>query len=265
MAKSKPLILTEGHSLSTEIFCEVERIVRKPITSITAPNGCALIHAPGHEVKDGWRVAVTNAKGMTKINADLSILADADDPQHGDQYHVATRIDADHVELNRLNVADFGTHTANTGFLHYNAPRDITDKTYRLRVRDRKGGRLLVCTQAGTTGVSKPTGPGVDGTVTWATGSPSGNEKVWVAGSPVALGDVVDLSVLASNLAEDAPLNVITLTKNTAESTLLLTFTVAASILLSGKTGYFDLEEVTPGSPPSVIALFSNTIEVIRE
>lgn len=265
MAKPKPLILTEGHSYSTVIRCEGERIVRKPITSITAPTGAAYIHAPGHEAKDGWRVAVTNAKGMTKINADLAILADPGDPQHGDQFHIATFMDADHIELNGLNVADYAPHTENTGFLHYHQPRDLTYKTYRLRVRDRKGGRLMVCTQAGTTGATKPTGPGVDGTVTWAPGLPSANEKIWVAGSQVALGDVVDLSVLASNLAEDAPLNVITLTKNTTESSLLLTFTVAASILLSGKTGYFDLEEITAGAPPSVIALISNTIEVIRE
>ena len=59
---SDSIKLTEGHSYTTIIRLETDPIVRKAITSITAPNGCALIHVPAHGVKDGWRVAVTNAK-----------------------------------------------------------------------------------------------------------------------------------------------------------------------------------------------------------
>ena len=238
---SDPIKLTEGHSYTTVIRLETDPIVRKAITSITAPNGCALIHVPAHGVKDGWRVAVTNAKGMPKINADIDALAN---PENANQYHQATVVDADHIELNRLNIVDFGTHTANTGFIQYNTPAVLTGNTYRTRVRDKKGGKLLVCISAGTSGTTKPTMAMADGTCLWAVGAPAGDEKVWTANTVYEVGDVIDLSIIASSLAEDAPLNVIAITPNETTSTIQLTFSVAASILMAGKTGYFAIEEV---------------------
>ena len=262
---SDPIKLTEGHSYTTVIRLETDPIVRKAITSITAPNGCALIHVPSHGVKDGWRVAVTNAKGMPKINADLEALANPEDPENANQYHQATVVDADHIELNRLNIVDFGTHTANTGFIQYNTPAVLTGNTYRTRVRDKKGGKLLVCISAGTSGTTKPTMAMADGTCLWAVGAPAGDEKVWTANTVYEVGDVIDLSIIASSLAEDAPLNVIAITPNETTSTIKLTFSVAASILMAGKTGYFDIEEVTADDPPQVRAIVSSSIIVEME
>ena len=67
------------------------------------------------------------------------------------------------------------------------------------------------------------------------------------------------------SLAEDAPLNVIAITPNETTSTIQLTFSVAASILMAGKTGYFDIEEVTADNPPQVRAIVSSSIIVERE
>ena len=104
-----------------------------------------------------------------------------------------------------------------------------------------------------------------DGTCLWAVGAPAGDEKVWTANTVYEVGDVIDLSIIASSLAEDAPLNVIAITPNETTSTIQLTFSVAASILMAGKTGYFDIEEVTADDPPQVRAIVSSSIIVERE
>ena len=264
MSATMNLKLIEGHSKSVVLRWEIPPIVRKAIVSITAPNGCARINVPGHGIPNGWRVAVTNCKGMTKINADLTTLGypNKDDSE---QYHAATVIDADTIELNELNIADFPAHTANTGFVQYNTPAVLTNHTQRMRIREKKGGNLLVCTQAGTTGATKPTAAGVDGTVTWAKGSPSLTEKVWVAGAEYSIGDVVDTSILASSQASDAPLDVLSITTNTTIYTILLTFPATASVLLAGKKGFYDVEDVSPDATPVVTQLVTGTFSVDRE
>lgn len=265
MGAKETLKLIEGHSFSQVLRWGSKPIVRKPIISITAPNGSALIESTAHGIKDGWPVAITNCKGMTEINADLQILADPENYAYDGQHHSATVIDVDRVELNELNVADYSAHTPNTGFIQYNTPIDLSLHTLRVRLRDRAGGNLVVCTAAGTTGTSKPKGAGADGSVTWAKGSASVDEKVWVAETAFAEGDVVDLSVIASSEAADAPANVLVIDKDIALCTITLTFTAAATTLLSGKTGYYDVEAVSNDATPIVRSLLSRTVRVEKE
>jgi len=72
-------------------------------------------------------------------------------------------------------------------------------------------------------------------------------------------------TLLASNLVADGALNVLKLTVNTSLSTITLEIPAAASELLAGKTGWYDIEAVTSDSPAKVIPLVSGYVKVEKE
>ena len=72
-------------------------------------------------------------------------------------------------------------------------------------------------------------------------------------------------TILASNLVADAPNNVIELVIDTVKHTIVLTFPPAASILLAGKVGWYDVEMVSPDVVPVVTSLVSGKITVEKE
>lgn len=110
--------------------------MRKVITGISVATGAPRITVAGHGIIDGWRVAITGVKGMTELNAD--------DPSRlrGGDYYEATVIDADTIELNEVNGADFKAWTSG-GFVQWNTPVNLAGFTGVLRVEDRHGGTLL--------------------------------------------------------------------------------------------------------------------------
>lgn len=274
-AKAKNLTLTEGHSYIMDIWPEEQPpIIRKPIISVTSPNGCAQIESTAHGVKDGARVAVTNLKGtMSQINADMDALKNY---KNTSEYHPATVLSADLIELNDTNVADL-VHTPNTGFIQYNTPTDLTGHVQRCRVRDKQGGSLVVCSVPGTTGSVKPTRAGQDGSVTWVKPSASEltalrisqgasyTERVWVGSTAYSADDVVDLSVIASSDVADAPYDVLEIDTDVSSSRVRLTFPPVATTLLSGKTAYYDVEDVSADTTPVVSALIAGSVTVEKE
>lgn len=137
MAVSKDISVAQGHTYSTVLRWESDPKVRKAITAITALTGSAKLEVPGHGLLDGWRCAVTSAQGMTEMNAvnPNSI--------RGSEYHTATRIDADNIELNDVNATGFKAHTPNTGFIQYNTPVSLTGITGRIRLKTKKGGTVI--------------------------------------------------------------------------------------------------------------------------
>jgi len=90
------------------------------------------------------------------------------------------------------------------------------------------------------------------------------NEKVWVAGAAYSNGDTVDLSVLASSDSADAPYDVLTIVADTALQTLTVTFPVAATVLLAGKTGYYDIES-TLTATGDVRGIVKGMVQVEKE
>lgn len=127
--------ITQGKTFTHTLRWETGPIVYRPITAIdnTAP---VRIHAPAHELTDGWRATVVSAKGMSQINAEA-------DPPKVKDYHPVTVIDADTVEFNDVNAADFKVHTAGTGYLRYNTPVDLAGYSARLAIKTKVGGTEL--------------------------------------------------------------------------------------------------------------------------
>jgi len=131
MAANKDLVIEQGKTFTQVLRWEAPPILYKPITGITqtAP---ARVTCPGHDIPNGWRVAVVSVKGMTQINAATSPPKDKD-------YHPATVFDANTIELNAVNAAEFKAYTSG-GYLQMNTPVDLIGFTARMSIKDRIGG-----------------------------------------------------------------------------------------------------------------------------
>ncbi len=135
MPKLKEILIQRGKSLSLPIRWGREPIVYKAIVGITQTAPVSL-DVPGHGMEDGWPCAVTNVRGMTEINAEANKVRDGD-------YHQATVVDADTIELNAVNAAGFRKYTGG-GVLQYNTPVDLTGYEARMSIKDKEGGTELL-------------------------------------------------------------------------------------------------------------------------
>ncbi|MFA7290895.1 MAG: hypothetical protein WC023_01480 [Rhodocyclaceae bacterium] len=144
MTTSKDLAFVQGKTFALVLRWATEPIVRKAISAITTPTGAARLTVPAHGIPDGWDCAVVSAKGMTEINA-----ADPNDIRDG-EYTPATVIDANTVELNKINAAGFKAYTS-SGFLQYNTPVSLAGFTARMKIKDKIGGTVLASTDVGDT------------------------------------------------------------------------------------------------------------------
>lgn len=141
MAERKDLTIQQGKTFPQVVRWEVSPVVYKPITGIsqTAP---ARITAVGHDVAEGWRIAVVSVKGMTAINAG--------DPVKDKDYHPATVIGADTIDLNDVNAANFKAYTSG-GYVQYNTPASLAGFAARMKIKNKIGGTVLASTEAGDT------------------------------------------------------------------------------------------------------------------
>lgn len=97
-----------------------------PITAI-AQSAPVRITAPAHGVPDGWRIAVQSVKGMKQINA-------LNSPPKEKDYHIATVVDPNTLEINKLNAIDFSAYLSG-GVVVYGLPIDLTGSTARMQVK----------------------------------------------------------------------------------------------------------------------------------
>lgn len=130
------LTIRKGSTVRIPIRVESGEWDYAPITTIenTAP---VRITATSHGIPDGWRAAVMNAKGLTDLNAENNPPTDA-------ELYPLTRIDANTVEINKINAAGFKTHTASTGQLAFRKPLDLSGYTSaRMDVKDKVDGTVI--------------------------------------------------------------------------------------------------------------------------
>ena len=134
MASTKDLTIPQGRTFSLALRWETAPVIYKAITGIaqTAP---VRITVPTHGVPDGWRVAITNVKGMTEINAEANKLTSRD-------YHQATVLDVNTVEINDINAAGFKPY-ASGGYIQFGTPVDLTGFKARMAIKNRVGGTVL--------------------------------------------------------------------------------------------------------------------------
>lgn len=134
MAASKDFTIRQGATFSSVLRWEASPIVYRPITAITQ-SAPVRITCPSHNVPQDWRVAIVSVRGMTQINASSTPPKDRD-------FHRVTVVDADTLELNAVNSADFRPYTAG-GYVMYNTPVDLSGFTARMSVKDKVGGTEL--------------------------------------------------------------------------------------------------------------------------
>ncbi|MBK8117500.1 MAG: hypothetical protein IPK44_24755 [Candidatus Accumulibacter sp.] len=98
---TQDIALTAGTSFSLVHRWWSAPIVRKPITGISFATGAPRITEMAHGLTDGWLVACYGIEGLTELNAD--------DPERlrESDYHASTVIDADTIEINEVNAANF--------------------------------------------------------------------------------------------------------------------------------------------------------------
>ncbi|MBK8467664.1 MAG: hypothetical protein IPL32_17760 [Chloracidobacterium sp.] len=132
---AKNLTITQGKTFSLVLRWEAPPVIFKPITGATQTAPVNLTVA-AHGVPEGWRVAVTNVKGMTDINAPANEVKDSD-------YHQATVIDASTIQINDINAAGFKPYVSG-GYIQYNTPVVLTGFTARMSIKDKVGGTELL-------------------------------------------------------------------------------------------------------------------------
>ena len=145
MAGPKDLTIKQGKTFAFVLRWETEPIVRKAITGVSFALGAPRITAVGHGALDGWRCAFYGIKGPKQLNAE-------NNPPRAEDYHAATVLDADTVELNEINPYDEQGNEwpayVSGGFLQYNTPMDLTGYTARMKIKNKVGGTLLASSDA---------------------------------------------------------------------------------------------------------------------
>lgn len=206
MAEQKELTIRRGETYTQVLRWETEPVISKPITAISFALGSPRLTVVGHGVPDGWRIAATRVKGPKQINAENSPPSDND-------YHPATVIDANTIELNGVVPADDNGNEwpayLSGGFIQYNTPVNLTGYTARNAFKAKAGtARLMRCSVAGTSGETIPTGPGTDGTATWESVEAGSPANVWAANTVYAEDAIIDLDDLLRLTTENGGLTI---------------------------------------------------------
>ena len=120
------LTIKKGSAFKWSLRPEQNKIKYVAITAIdnTAP---VRIHAEAHGLTNGSYFWVTGSKGLTQLNA-------LNTPPKVSDYFCAEVIDADTVEINRINATQLGTYTTG-GYIEYKLPMALTGCTVRGHVR----------------------------------------------------------------------------------------------------------------------------------
>ena len=98
---SNDIKIVKGKTFLDVIRWESAPVIYKAITGISFATGAPRITEMAHGLTDGWLVACYGIEGLTELNAD--------DPERlrESDYHASTVIDADTIEINEVNAANF--------------------------------------------------------------------------------------------------------------------------------------------------------------
>jgi hypothetical protein len=114
--------------------------------AITAVSNVAPIRltAPSHGLVDNWPVWVQGAGGLV-AKAGYTVLKPVNariDPPPASEFHTATVVDANTIELNDINGQILTAYTSG-GYVQYLTPVDLSAYSARMTIRTRVGGTSL--------------------------------------------------------------------------------------------------------------------------
>lgn len=127
------LKIVQGSTFTKSFRWECEPFIYKPITGVSNNAPCELT-CTGHGLLSDRLFAVQSVKGMKEINTkDISDLS---------SWYRATVVDADHIQINRVNSLDFSKYESG-GVIQYRTLVDLTGYKCRMMFRTKVGGELL--------------------------------------------------------------------------------------------------------------------------
>src|SRR5688572_15962645 len=91
--------IKQGESWEKIVLWEQDIFTYKAISAVPVLAPVRLT-VTGHGMPDNWRFAISNVKGMKELNA-------ANEPPEDDEYHQAKVIDANTIEVNKLNASGY--------------------------------------------------------------------------------------------------------------------------------------------------------------
>lgn len=120
-------IIKKGSTFNRVVRWQGPPYVYKQITGITntAP---AVLTVPLHGLVSGWRFAVSDVQGMNQINAKST------PPSITSDYHIATVLSANTIEINDLSSASYNYYSSG-GYIRYLTPIDMSGYTARMQIR----------------------------------------------------------------------------------------------------------------------------------
>lgn len=125
----------QGETFQRVVRWEIPPFIYKAIQSITQAAPVEIVSAT-HGLVNGWRTAVVSVKGMTEINA-------KNNPLRATDFNKATVVNANTVQLNKVNAADFSEYESG-GYLQYYTPAPLAGYSARMTIKDRVGGTVLL-------------------------------------------------------------------------------------------------------------------------
>jgi len=139
------VLIVRGSTFEMHVFWEDRDVIqRKLISNISIASGAPVLEVVGHGLPSLWRGYITLVEGMKEINAENI-------PPRSSDFYEITAIDADHIELNKVDPVTNGKKwSAYTGggFLNFYAVKDLTNHTARMKIKDRVGGEVLLSSEA---------------------------------------------------------------------------------------------------------------------
>jgi len=137
MLQKLKLAVRKGASANIPLRIETGTLSFAAISAM-AKSAPLRVTAPGHNLPDGWYVAIVDAKGTTELNAaDSNSIRDS-------EFHRVTWIDADTVDFDGISAANFRTYTSG-GYLAFYAPMSLASYTSaRMDIKTRVGGEVIL-------------------------------------------------------------------------------------------------------------------------
>jgi hypothetical protein len=118
--------ILQGATFQYVFRWEALPFIYKDISAITK-DAPVSITAATHGIPDGWRVAISNVKGMKQINALKTPPALSD-------FRKVTVVDPNTITINEINSTDYTAYQS-SGVLHYYTPVDLGGYTARMKIK----------------------------------------------------------------------------------------------------------------------------------